>query len=53
MIDNSFIASYYRKLSADIKMKNLNIKPVLMKALTNKSGMNFVIFILVFVESCL
>ena len=55
MIDNSFffIASYYRKLFADIKINNLNIKPVLIKAQANKTGINFMIFILIFVENCL
>ncbi len=36
-----FIASYYRQLSADIKMKNYTIK----------TGINFMIFILIFIEN--
>ena len=37
------IASCYRQISADIKIKNYNIK----------TGINFNIFILIFVENCL
>ena len=45
-----FIASYYRQVSADIKMKNNKnktsfVNPEGPKAWANKTGINFIIFI--------
>ena len=53
-----FIASYHRQLSVDIKMKNHNIKTSFVShegpnARANKTGINFMNFILTFVENCL
>ncbi len=47
-----FIASYYRQLSADIKMKNYRIKtsPRPLGAIT---GIDSIIFILIIVENSL
>ena len=42
-----FIASYYRQLSAEIKMKSYKISPERLKALSNKTGVNFMISILI------
>ena len=61
MLENQeyiFIASYYRQLSADIKMKNNKIKTSFvsregLKAQADKTGIKFRIFILIFVENCL
>ena len=51
------IASYYRQLSADMKMKNFKTKtsfckPEGPKAQGNKTGINFMMIILMFVENC-
>ena len=40
IVQQLFIASYYRQLYADIKMKNYNIKT----SFVNKTGINFMIF---------
>ena len=53
-----FIASYYRQLFADIKMKKIKIKtsffsPEGPKARAKKTGIDFMIFILIFVVICL
>ena len=53
--DQLFIASYYRQLSSDIKMKDFMIEtsfvtPENTKTRANKTGINF---ILIFVENCL
>ncbi len=50
--------SFYRRLSADIKMKNFKIKTSFLsleglKAQAKKTGINFMIFILIFAENCL
>jgi len=42
-VEYVFIASYYRQLSVDIKMKNHKIK----------TGINIMILILIFIENCL
>ena len=52
------MASYNRQLSEDIKMKNYRIKtsfvsPEGPKTRANKTGINFMIFILIFVVNCL
>ena len=53
-----FIALYYRQLSAYIKMKNFKIitsfvNPEGQKFRANKTYINPMIYILIFVESCL
>ncbi len=58
MLEYIFIASYYRQLSADKKMKKFKIKTSFVsrkgtKARADKTGINFMIFILIFVENCL
>ena len=52
------MASYYRQLSEDSKIKNYRIKtsfvsPERPKELANKTGSDFMIFIFRFVENCL
>ncbi len=49
ILEYIFIASYYRQLSMNIKMKNDKIKTYG----ANKTGINVLIFILSFVENCL
>ena len=49
------MASYYRQFFAEIKRKNYKIKtsfiiPERPKTKANKTGINFMIFILIFVE---
>ena len=44
--------SYYRQLSADIKIKSLD-SPEGPKVLADKTGVYFIISILIFVEKCL
>ena len=53
-----FIASYYRQLSADIKIKSYKIKASFVirespKAMDSKTGINLMIFILIFLDNCL
>ena len=53
-----FDSSYYGQLSVDIKIKNLKIKtsfvnPKGPKVQANQTAINFMIFILIFVENCL
>ena len=47
-----YITSYYGQLSSDIKMKPFFSQEGL-KVKANKTGLNFMIFILIFVENCL
>ena len=48
----AFIASYYRQLSLDIEIKNMRLK---IEAVLpgKKTGINFMVFILMFMENCL
>ena len=59
IFQNSYLSSlYYGQLFADIRMENYKIEtssisPEGPKYRTNKTGPNFMIFILIFVEHCL
>ena len=58
MYTNIIHKSYYRQLSADIRMKNYKINtsfisPEDPKAQDNKTGNHFMIFIVIFLEICL
>ena len=53
-----FNASYYRQLSLDIEIINYEnkrsfVRPEKPKAQANKTGINFMLFILTFVDNCL
>ena len=55
---NTELKEWYKTLSADIKMKNSKIKtsvvrPEVPKAQSNKAGINFMIFNLIFVKKSL
>ena len=58
---NHIISIYrivFRQVTADIKRKKYKIKtsfvrPEELKARANKTGLNFIIFILIFMENCL
>ena len=56
--EKSFIASYYRQHFAEIQIKDYKIKtsfvrPEGLKAWNNKTIIDFMILILIFVENCL
>ena len=54
--EKSCIASNYRQFSTNIKIKFIKLIPVLSAARgrrAKKTGINFMIFILIFVENCL
>ena len=56
--EKSYTASYYRQFSTNIKVYNHKIKtsifsPFLLPLKANKTGLNFILFILISAESCL
>ena len=53
-VNKLYNQSYYRQLSADIKIQNTRLKrQVEPNALANKTGINNMIFILIFIENWL
>ena len=55
VVEQLFIACYYRQFSKDIKdkIKASFVSPEGLKDQTNKTDIDFLVFILVFVENCL